>query len=40
MFNDIHGDAHGEVYTALAEQDKQGPWCYTFVKDKGYTVFS
>ncbi|KAK0645058.1 hypothetical protein DIS24_g8249 [Lasiodiplodia hormozganensis] len=34
------GPAHAEVYVRLAEKQEQGPWYYTFVKDRGYVDFS
>ncbi|KAG8527685.1 uncharacterized protein KY384_007839 [Bacidia gigantensis] len=35
----IDGDAHGEVYSQLAESEGQGPWLATFVKGKGRVDF-
>ncbi|KAK8136114.1 hypothetical protein PG984_004054 [Apiospora sp. TS-2023a] len=35
----IDGDAHGEMYTELAEGKEQGPWSQTFVKGVGYKEF-
>lgn len=34
------GPAHAEVYVRLTEEREQGPWYYTFVKDRGYIDFS
>ena len=39
MYGDINGDAHGEMYTELAEGTTQGPWSQTFVKGVGYKKF-
>lgn len=35
----VNGPAAGETYVNLAEQKEQGPWDYTFVKEKGYVEF-
>ena len=37
---DIDGDAHGKLYTQLAEGKSQEPWLQTFVKGVGYKHFS
>ncbi|KAK8032568.1 hypothetical protein PG990_002302 [Apiospora arundinis] len=39
VYNRINGEAHGEIYTALAESTTQGPWSQTFVKGVGYKQF-
>jgi hypothetical protein len=35
----VNGSAAGDMYVELAEKKEQGPWHYTFVKDKGYVEF-
>ena len=35
----IDGEAHGDYYWDLVNQEKQGPWNHTFVKGKGYKKF-
>jgi hypothetical protein len=35
----VEGPVNAEVYLKLAEEKEQGPWHYTFVKDKGYVKF-
>ena len=37
---DISGEAHGELYVQLAEDQSQGPWQQTFVKGVGYKDFA
>ncbi|RDW59920.1 hypothetical protein BP6252_13007 [Coleophoma cylindrospora] len=39
VYNDINGEAHGELYVQLAESKSQGPWQQTFVKGVGYKHF-
>jgi len=39
-FSAIDGEAHGRFYVQLAEDERQGPWLATFVKDSGYVDFS
>lgn len=36
----ISGEASGKLYLKLVEDDEQGPWDYTYVKDKGYVDFT
>ena len=40
IMTDLSGEAHGDTYFELATSNKQGPWNYTFVKDKGYVSCS
>ena len=35
----VDGEAHGEHYWHLVNQESQGPWNNTFVKGKGYKQF-
>ncbi|KAG4438110.1 hypothetical protein IFR05_006390 [Cadophora sp. M221] len=35
----VDGDAHGKIFSELAEAKTQGPWLQTFVKDVGYKDF-
>ena len=35
----VDGPAAAEAYVELAEDPKQRPWQYTFVKGKGYVDF-
>jgi len=36
----ISGQAHGDFYLQLAENEVQVPWLATFVKGSGYVDFS
>ncbi len=39
VYSNIDGQAHGEFYSQLAEDESQGPWLATFVKGQGYVDF-
>ena len=39
MYKGVNGNAHADVFLQLAQDPKQGPWQYTFSREKGYTVF-
>ncbi|KAI0434767.1 hypothetical protein F5Y09DRAFT_217170 [Xylaria sp. FL1042] len=39
MYKGANSDAHADVFLQLAQDPKQGPWQYTFVKGSGYTKF-
>ncbi|KAI0096012.1 hypothetical protein GGR51DRAFT_544533 [Nemania sp. FL0031] len=40
MYKGVTDDAHADVFLKLAQSHGQGPWQYTFSKDKGYAAFS
>ena len=40
MFKGVDGNSHAEEYMKLSERKDQGPWCYTFAKEKGYMDLS
>ncbi|KAJ8110163.1 hypothetical protein ONZ43_g5945 [Nemania bipapillata] len=40
MYKGATDDAHATVFLELAQSPQQGPWQYTFSKEKGYAVFS
>ena len=35
----VDGEAHGNIFSELAEAKTQGPWLQTFVKGVGYKNF-
>lgn len=39
MWKGVNGPAHADVFLQLAKDPKQGPWQYTFSKEKGYAAF-
>ncbi|KAI1747367.1 hypothetical protein F4782DRAFT_425808 [Xylaria castorea] len=40
MYKGVNANAHADAFLELAREPNQGPWQYTFTKDKGYAVFS
>ena len=36
----VSGQAHADAFFELASKEEQGPWQWTFVKDKGYIKFN